>query len=124
MDFLEDLLDLVERKRRNQAGPYQNRDHHSDEHHDDHDHHQRYSDKTYPQVSMNSPLPGNQQFASDPLVSSPGPICRKCSNQTIKGAKFCHNCGSSTDNNLNCASCGSKLPSNALFCAQCGYKNE
>jgi ribosomal protein L40E len=122
MDFLEDLFDLGDRKRRNRGGIFQNGDHHDDDHHDDHEHHPNQG-STYPQVSMNSPLPGNQQFSTAPAASLTGVVCRNCSTQTVQGAKFCHGCGTAIDIIQTCASCGSKLPARALFCAQCGYKN-
>lgn len=128
MDFLEDLFDFGDRKHRNRGGAFQNGDHHDNDHHDDdhhneHNQHQQTPGNTYPQVSINSPIPANQQFPTNPAVSLPGVVCRKCSTQTVQGAKFCHACGSALELVQNCASCGSKLPLNALFCAQCGYKN-
>jgi ribosomal protein L40E len=111
MDFLEDLLDRGNRKRRNSGGSFQNEDHHDNDHDDDHDHRHQYPTNSYPQVPMN------------PAAFLPGVVCRKCSTQTVQGAKFCHGCGTVVEMILNCASCGSKLPANALFCSQCGYKN-
>ena len=123
MDFLEDLFDFGDRKRRNRAGIFQNGDHHDDDHHNLHNQNQQYPGNAFPQGSINSPFPANQQFPEIPGASLPGAICRKCNTQTIQAAKFCHGCGSAIESILNCASCGSKLPVNALFCAQCGYKN-
>ncbi|MEI7845088.1 MAG: zinc ribbon domain-containing protein [Chloroflexota bacterium] len=122
MDFLEDLFDFGDRKRRNKGGFFQNGDHHDDDHHDDHDYHPNQGN-IYPQVSMNSPIPGNQPFSTVPAASLPGVVCRNCSTQTVQGAKFCHGCGTAIEVIQTCASCGSKLPARALFCAQCGYKN-
>jgi ribosomal protein L40E len=114
MDFLEDLLDFGDRKRRKEGGFSQNGNHHDkhgDDHNHDSDHHQQYSNNSYPQVPTN------------PAAFLPGVICRKCSTQTVQGAKFCHGCGAAIEMIQNCASCGTKLPANALFCSQCGFKN-
>ena len=115
MDFLEGLFDLGDRKRQKRGGFFQNddhyEDHHEDEHGDHHDHRQQYFDNPSPQGPV------------DPAVALSGLVCRKCSTQTLQGAKFCHGCGTVIELNLNCASCGSKLPANAPFCPQCGYKN-
>jgi ribosomal protein L40E len=121
MDFLEDLFDFGDRKRRKNGGLFaQNGDHHNDEHHDDHDHHQQYPAH---QAPVNSQFAGNQQFPANPAASLSGVICRKCSTPMLHGAKFCHGCGSVIGTLLNCASCGSQLPANAPFCPQCGYNN-
>lgn len=114
MDFLEDLFDFGDRKRRKQGGFFQNDDHH--DHHDDHD----------DEHGHRNPYPANlySQAPTNPAAFLPGIMCRKCSTQTVQGAKFCHECGAAIEMNQNCASCGSKLPANALFCSQCGYKNE
>jgi ribosomal protein L40E len=112
MDFLEGLFEIGNRKRK--GGVFQNEGHHDDhhdDHDDDHDHRQPYPVNSYPQVPVN------------PAVFATGILCRKCSTQTIQGAKFCHGCGTVIEMILNCASCGSKLPANAPFCPQCGYKN-
>jgi ribosomal protein L40E len=114
MDFLEDLFELGNRKRRKRDGSLQNEDHHDhqdDDHDDDHDHHRQYPANSFPQPSTNS------------AAFLPGIMCLKCSTQTVQGAKFCHTCGSAIAVERNCASCGAKLPANALFCAQCGYRN-
>jgi ribosomal protein L40E len=120
MDFLEDLLDFGDRKHRKNGGLFQNNgDHHGDDH-DDHDHHQPYPTH---QVPANSQFPVNQQFSANPAATILGVICRKCSTQTIQGAKFCHGCGTAIRTLLKCDSCGSQLPANAPFCPQCGYNN-
>jgi ribosomal protein L40E len=112
MDFLEGLFDIGDNKRRKKGGFFQNDDHHDDYKYDnDHDHRQPYPVNSYPQVPVN------------PEVVPTDILCRKCSAQTIQGAKFCHECGTAIELILNCASCGSKLPANAPFCPQCGYKN-
>ena len=122
MDFLEDLFDLGDRKRRKNGGLFHDDDH-RDDHHDDHDHHQQYPTNSYPQAPANSQFPVNQQFQPNPAASLQGVVCRKCSTTTLQGAKFCHGCGAELKALLNCASCGSRLPANAPFCPQCGYKN-
>jgi ribosomal protein L40E len=111
MDFLEDLFDFGDRKRQNRNRSTENGDHHDDHHDDDNDDRQHYATGPYPQNPTNT------------AAFLPGIVCRKCSTQTIQGAKFCHACGTAIETALNCASCGSKLPANALFCSQCGYKN-
>jgi ribosomal protein L40E len=115
MDFLEDLFDRGDRKRRQSGGFFQNENHHDDDHDNDHDqrHQNPYPNNAYPQAPVNV----------NPAAFQPGVVCRKCSTQTVQGAKFCHGCGAAIETILVCASCGSKLPANALFCSQCGYKN-
>jgi ribosomal protein L40E len=116
MDFLEDLFDIGDNKRQKKGGFFQNQDHHDDdhgdEHNDDHNHHQQ---QQYPA--------GPTQIPVNPAVVLSGVVCRKCSTQTLQGAKFCHGCGTAIETILNCASCCSKLPPNAPFCPQCGYRN-
>jgi ribosomal protein L40E len=134
MDFLEDLLDFGDRKRRkngglfpqgNRGGIPNNRDHHDDDHYDDdHDHHQQYPANSNQQAPANSQFPVNQQFPANPAAALSGVICPKCSTPTLQGAKFCHGCGTVIGVLLNCASCGSQLPANAPFCPQCGYNNK
>jgi hypothetical protein len=110
MDFLEDLFDFSDRKRRKRSGYSQDDDHHDHEHDDD-DHRRPYPTQAYPQASV------------EPAAFRPGAVCRKCSRQTVQGAKFCHACGAAIELPVACASCGSTLPANGLFCPQCGYKN-
>ena len=110
MDFLEELFELGRRKRLKNDGAFHEEDHHD---HDD-DHHDRrhqYPTNAYPQSS------------AGPAVIPSGIVCRRCSTQTVQGAKFCHGCGTAIEMILNCASCGSKLPDNAPYCPQCGYGN-
>ncbi len=113
MDFLEDLFELGKRKRRKSGRVFQNEDHHDhdDDHDDDHDKHRQYPATAYPQILAN------------PTAVPTGVVCRKCSTQTLQGAKFCHGCGTSIQIILKCESCGSKVPANAPFCPQCGYGN-
>jgi ribosomal protein L40E len=115
MDFLEDLLDRGGRNRQNRGGFFQNEEHRDDDHDDDQDddHHH------HPQTPANS----YPQFPTNSAAVLSGIVCRKCATQTFQGAKFCHGCGTAIEMILNCASCGSTLPSNASFCPQCGYKN-
>jgi RNA polymerase subunit RPABC4/transcription elongation factor Spt4 len=115
MDFLEDLFDFGDRKRRKKGGYSNNDDHHDDDqnhdHDDDHDSLRQYPNNSYPQVPTN------------PMSFLPGVVCRKCSTLTVRGSKFCHECGGAITMMQNCASCGSKLPADAPFCPQCGYNN-
>ena len=114
MDFLEDLFELGKRKRRKSGGFFQNEDHHDDrddDHDDDHDKYRPYPANAYPQILAN------------PTAVPASIVCRKCSTQTLQGAKFCHGCGTAIEIVLKCESCGSKVPANAPFCPQCGYGN-
>jgi ribosomal protein L40E len=122
MDFLEELFDLGKRKYKKRGDAFHNEDHHNDDHDDDHDdnhdRHHQYPTNTYPQVLAN-----HMQASSNPAGLPSGIVCRRCSTQTVQGAKFCHGCGTAIEMILNCASCGSKLPVDAPFCSQCGYRN-
>jgi ribosomal protein L40E len=115
MDFLEGLFELGDRKRQKKGGFFQNNDHHDDEHEDEHDDRQDHQQQY--------PVNPSSQILANPATVLSGIVCRKCSAQTIQGAKFCHECGTAIEMILNCASCGSRLPDNAPFCPQCGYKN-
>ena len=115
MDFLEGLFELGDRKRQKRGGFFQNDDHHDDDHDDEHDDHQNHQQQY--------PVNPSPQVLANPAVAPTGILCRKCSTQTIQGAKFCHGCGIAIEMSLKCASCGSRLPDNAPFCPQCGYGN-
>ncbi|MCX6053761.1 MAG: zinc ribbon domain-containing protein [Chloroflexi bacterium] len=109
MDFLEDLFDLGDRKRKKQGGILGQNDHH-DDHHDHDEHHDddhRHNNPGYP---------------PNPAMPQTGLFCTRCTAQLASGAKFCHQCGAVVEVSTNCASCGSKLPPGAKFCPQCGYK--
>jgi hypothetical protein len=113
MDFLEDLFEFGDRKRKKQGGFFGQDDHHDHHEDDDHDdHHQNQPASSY--------LP-NVPATALPLSGVP---CPRCSSQTLAGAKFCHQCGNSLQVNPNCQSCGTKLPAGCVFCPQCGYKRE
>jgi ribosomal protein L40E len=114
MDFLENLLNSGDRKHQNRGGFLRDDHHHDDDHDDHHDH------RDYPN---DQPYNLNQQLSPNHNAFLPGVMCRKCTIQTVQGAKFCHACGTAIDLVLNCASCGSKLPALGTFCPQCGYKN-
>jgi ribosomal protein L40E len=113
MEFLEDLLDFGDRKRKKRSGIFGRGDQHDDhdEHHDDDDHHGHYPDNH------------SQVYPSNPVMPSTGLFCTRCSTKLVPGAKFCHQCGTVLELKTNCGSCGSSLPANALFCPQCGYKS-
>ena len=113
MDFLEELFDLDKRKHKKRGGAF-----HNDDHDDDHDRHHQYPSNAYPQVLAN-----HMEASSNPAAFPSSIVCRRCSTQTVQGAKFCHGCGTAIEVILNCASCGSKLPVDAPFCSQCGYRN-
>jgi ribosomal protein L40E len=113
MDFIEGLFDLGDRNNQKKGGFFKNDQHHghsNDGCDDEHDHHNQY------QNNSNFQNPINLE------TSLMGVVCRKCSTQTIIGAKFCHGCGAAIETVANCSSCGSLLPANAQFCAQCGFK--
>ena len=92
MDFLEELFDLGKRKDRKSGGVFHNEDHHDDDHDDDHDRHQQYPANAYPQVPAN-----HMQASLNPAAFPSGIVCRRCSTQTVQGAKFCHGCGTAIE---------------------------
>ncbi len=75
MDFLEDLLDFGDRKRRKGGGLFQNEGHydnandqHHDDDHDDHAPHQPNSNNAFPQVLTDpAAIPSGVVCASVPL---------------------------------------------------------
>ncbi len=137
MEFLEDLFEIGERKRRKRGGFYQNKDHHGHEndndHYDDHDEdHDDDRDHEREKVhDHNRDHDQNHQSTTSPYSQTPinpasfltGVVCRYCSTQTIQGAEFCHGCGVIIEIIQNCGSCGSRLPANAPCCPQCGAPN-
>ncbi len=116
MDFIEDLFDIADRKRRQKNGQFQKDTYHEDDHDDDHDDHD-HGHTQRAQTNQNPTVPGSQ------AAFLAGIVCRRCSTQTVKGARYCHGCGSALQTAQNCAACGSKLPEDAPFCPQCGYRN-
>ena len=121
MDFLEELLELGKRKYRKSGGVFHDKDHKDDDHDDDDDDddkRRQYPAKSYTQVPAYPP-----QVTSTPVAFLSNIVCRRCSTQTVQGAKFCHGCGTAIELILKCASCGSKLPVNEPICSQCGYGN-
>ena len=122
MDFLEELFEIGRRKYKKGGGVFHERDYKDDDHDDDddddNDKRRPYPTKSYPQVSAYRP-----QATSSAVVFLSSIVCRRCSVQTVQGAKFCHSCGTAIELNLTCASCGSKLPVNEPTCSQCGYGN-
>jgi hypothetical protein len=117
MDFLEELFDLDKRKHKKRGGAFHNDDH-DDDHDHRHDRHHQYPSNAYPQVLAN-----HMEASSNPAAFPSSIVCRRCSTQTVQGAKFCHGCGTAIEVILNCSSCGSKLLVDAPFCSQCGYRN-
>jgi ribosomal protein L40E len=113
MEFLE-LFDFGERKRRKHNEIFGQGDHHDDDDDADDEHHQHRSQ---------NPANAYPQILANPAAAPTGIVCRRCSTQTVQGAKFCHGCGNPIEMISNCASCGSKLPDNAPYCLQCGYGN-
>lgn len=112
MEFLENLLDFGDRKRKKRGEIFNRGDPHDDhdDHHDD-DYRNQYPDNH------------SQAYPSNPAMPSTGLFCTRCSTPLVPGAKFCTQCGTAIELKTNCTSCGSLLPANALFCPQCGYKN-
>lgn len=122
MDFLEDLFELGRRKYQKSGGVFhdQYRKDRDDDHDDDDDDNKRrrYPTTPYAQVPAYPP-----HVTSTPVAFLSNIVCRRCSTQTVQGAKFCHGCGTAVEPVLKCASCGSKLPVNETICSQCGYGN-
>ena len=122
MDFLEELVEIGKRKYQKSGAVFYDKDHkddddkHDDD--DDDDKHRQYSTRSYTQVPAYRP-----QVTSNPATFLSNIVCRRCSTQTVEGAKFCHSCGVSIELISTCASCGSKLPVNESLCTQCGYGN-
>ncbi len=109
MDFLDDLLDFGHRRQRRRGG------YSSDEDpvpYDDDDHDHRHS----------SPPNRYSESSTHPPAFQPGILCRQCSTQTVRGARFCHMCGAALEISAKCAGCGSVLAPEALFCPQCGSR--
>ncbi len=117
MEFLEDLFDFGDRKRKKHDEPF--RQGNRDDHHDDHDDDEHCHDDHHHNHPINAP----QLCSANLAVPQIGLFCARCSTQLFPGAKFCHQCGTAIEAKPICASCGSNLPANAPFCPQCGYKN-
>lgn len=118
MDFLEELFELGKRKYQKSNGVFHDKDYKDDDHDDDDDKRRQYPTKAYTQVLAYHP-----QATSSLVTLLSSIVCRRCSMQTVQGAKFCHGCGTATELVLTCASCGSKLLVNESLCSQCGYRN-
>ena len=122
MHFLEDLFELGRRKYQKSGGVFhdQYRKDRDDDHDDDDDDNKRRRYPTTPYAQAPAYPP---QVTSTPVAFLSNIVCRRCSTQTVQGAKFCHGCGTAIELILKCASCGSKLPVNEPVCSQCGYGN-
>lgn len=122
MDFLEELFKISKRKYQKSGGVFHDKDHKDDDHDDDDDDdddkRRQYSTKSYTQVPAY-----RSQVTLNPAVFLSNIVCRRCSTQTVQGAKFCHSCGTAIELISTCTSCGSKLPVNESLCSQCGYGN-
>ena len=123
MDFLEELFKISKRNYQKSGGVFHDKDHKDDDHDDDDDDddddkRRQYSTRSYTQVPAYRP-----QVTSSPAFFLSSIVCRRCSTQTVEGAKFCHSCGTAIELISTCASCGSKLPLNEPLCSQCGYGN-
>jgi len=121
MDFLEELFELGRRKTQKSGGVFHDKDHKDDDHDDDDDDDDKC--RQYPTRSYNQVPAYHPQVTASPVTLFSSSVCRRCSMQTVHGAKFCHNCGTAIGLILPCASCGSKLPVNEALCTQCGYGN-
>ncbi|WP_195575891.1 SPFH domain-containing protein [Paenibacillus sp. 1001270B_150601_E10] len=53
-----------------------------------------------------------------PLKAQQSTVCRKCQTALAPGAKFCMNCGTSTQ--LTCPSCSTTVQPGQKFCFECG----
>jgi RecJ-like exonuclease len=105
MDFLEDLFDLGDRKRRRRGDG-----HYEDQH--EHGHDDYYEDEHHDNEHGYNGNPQRQ-----------GVFCPYCSAQVAApGSKFCQNCGGTLNAILNCSGCGAKIAANASFCTECGKK--
>lgn len=117
MDFLEDLFEFGKRKYQKGGGVFYDKrrkdDDHDDDDDDDDDKRRKYPNR----VSTQAPAGGN------PVILLSSIVCRRCSTQTVQGAKFCHGCGTAIAVILSCESCGSRLPVHTSICSQCGYGN-
>ena len=119
MDFLEELFGIGKRQYHKSGGVFYDKDHKDDDHDDDDDDKRRqYPTRSYSQGPAYRP-----QVTANPVVFLSSIVCRRCSTQTVEGAKFCHSCGTAIELISTCASCGSKLPVNESLCTQCGYGN-
>jgi len=110
MDFLEELFKISNRKYQKSGGVFHDKDHKDDDHDDDDDDdddkRRQYPTRSYTQV----PAAYRPQVTSSPAVFLSSIVCRRCSTQTVDGAKFCHGCGTS-------------IEVNEPLCSQCGYGN-
>ena len=119
MDFLEELFKLGKRKYQKSNGVFHDKDYKDDDHDDD-DYDKR---RQYPTKANTQVLAYHPQVSSNPVAFLSSSVCRRCSTQTVQGAKYCHGCGTAIELILKCASCGSKLPVNEPLCSKCGYGN-
>jgi membrane protease subunit (stomatin/prohibitin family) len=105
MDFLEDLFDFGDHKKRKHGdshyGKHGGHDH--DDHYDDH-HHDNEHDN----------------YQNQPKRQ--GAMCPSCSAQNMQGAKFCQGCGTALNVASHCTKCGNKVAANDSFCSECGNK--
>ncbi len=46
--------------------------------------------------------------------------CVKCAVELFEGAKFCPDCGTSTEVKSNCPHCSASIPADSTFCTECG----
>lgn len=122
MDFLEDLFEFGKRKHKKSSDVFYDKRHkdHDDDDDDDDDDDKR---RRYPVRADTQPSGQDLQARSNPVILLSSIVCRRCSTQTVLGAKFCHGCGTAIAVSLSCESCGSKLPVHTSLCSQCGYGN-
>ncbi|MBL0345274.1 hypothetical protein [Candidatus Villigracilis affinis] len=85
MDFLEELFELASANIKKSGGVFHDKDHKDDDHDDDDDDKRRqYPTSRIPRTCISS------QVTSNPVVFLSSIVCRRCSTQTVQGAKFCH----------------------------------
>lgn len=78
--------------------------------------------KTFPCPKCNSPVQQGAKFCPNCGQSTEPQkaACVKCNNEIASGAKFCPECGASQD--ISCSKCGTKLSPGTKFCPDCGNK--
>jgi|GEM_PF-2475123 len=121
MDFLEELFEFGKRKHKKSGDVFYDKRRKEDDDDDDDDDDDKR--RTYPNREYTHAPVGDMWAPVNPVILLSNIVCRRCSTQTVLGAKFCHGCGTAIAVSLSCESCGSKLPVHTSLCSQCGYGN-
>lgn len=58
------------------------------------------------------------------VAPTPGPVCPACATSNPPAAKFCMGCGGPLASAATCTSCNAELAAGARFCPQCGASTE